>query len=769
MPNFSPVNGQVKTPLRWYSSLQQQHRNTRQCREVEACDFALLSRNDAMPPFQLAVPTSVTAITSWKLYGIDDLEIANISSQGGLLSLVPFATHNYLIYDGSAFAVQIPQQPMYAVILAGGVSYYSEVFKPLCPAAAPAYVGEIFPLTIDGGLYSVDQAPDAPWSITRYAYLLTGMYSGGGAPTNQDWVFEGSQVANLTTGDLWVYEDGAWTSGRPPGEDYDLWYNQDAGTQHTFDGTNWLSAGPPNIAGVSLDYLGIFGRAYQPLTIGRRLDEVECYGRWVRFVAQVQVNSGEFRLEVWDGDGNVVAQSPQYGTDAGDATVDAFVVDSTYTLNIVAGVPGTPASMDVFAITGTCADDSIDCHMVLRWNNCGSIGTMFYEEGFVNEMILPSECTIVAPNPTLKVDEEEDSQGNRAEVFRRVDTEYTIRLGYVPWYVVDALAQVPLNDTVELDLQRDLGTSTLKHFRITTAWDDVGLDCYAYVEIKFQVDEGADASACCGELEPPCLAVCTGGAAGLEADGTTYIVGRAYLMADGTYATCTSDDPLTFGARTACPYRLARTSNEETGILEYFYYADGEWTPLAEILQLGTLDCESDPVVYGFNGNVWPRFVAQLQYATGEQLGGGGLRWFDLGEPYTNDELQRGVQFEAPADAVSIRLSVRVGNCEIGYSLAEPLPCSCEPFVPEPQQPGNIGVAVNPTPYVNALALSAEPIEAEYRVDGGAWVPVASWAIVTPGPVYILVSNVTSYTTIQYRARPLLRDCEWSEGAIATQ
>jgi len=768
MPSFQALNGQIKTPLRWYRTLLEQSRNTIPCRDAD-CDYAILSPNDAMPPFQLWVPTSVTAITSWKLYDLNDAEIANITSQAGLLSLVPFAAYNYLIYTGGTFSVQIPQQAMYAVILAGGQSYYSEVFRPLCPAAAPSYTGETGTITIDGGLYSVAQAPDAPWSITRYAYLLSGMYSGAGAPTNPDWVFEGSQVANLTTGDLWVYSAGAWTSGRPPGEDFDLWYNEDAGTQHRYDGSIWQSAGPPNIAGVALDYIGIFGQNYMPMAIGRRLDEVECFGRWVRFEFQVQVNSGSFHLEVWDGDGNVVAETEQFGTDIGTATIDAFVGDSTYTIHIVAGTPGTPSSVDVFAITTTCADDSLDCHMVLNWTSCGNVGNTYYEEGFDQALILPSEAFIQTPEPSTNIEVEEDANQNRIEVFRRTDIEYTVQVGYVPWHILDALTQVPLHDTITLTLARGLGTVPIKALRIEHDWDDVGAQCMAFVDLKFQIDEAAVNGACCGQFDPPCLTACTT-AVGFEDDETTYEVGLRYLMQDGTFASCTGTDPLTFGTRTPCPYRFARIEDPVIGRLDYYRYTGTAWVLVCDITSLNPVSCDTEPVVYQLSAYVWTRFSAQLQWTNGAPDSPSGIEWYDLGEPYTNAELQAGIQFTAPEGAVSVRLAVVTGDtCTIGESEYEPLVCECPELV-FPGSGGAVsGVVVVEGSGASAMAFTGEPLEAEYRINGGSWTSVPTIEAASIGSTYFFVLNsgAGSYSTIQFRAKPLLRDaCEWTESIV---
>ena len=761
MPTFPALNGQVKTPLRWYRTLLEQSRNTRQCRDAD-CDYAILSLNNAMPPFQLWVPTSVTAITSWKLYDLNDTEIANITGQAGLLSLVPFTSYNYLIYSGGVFSVQIPQQAMYAVILAGGQSYYSEVFRPLCPAASPSYTGETGTITIDGDLYSVALAPDAPWSITRYAYLLSGMYTGGGAPSNPDWVFEGSQVANLTTGDLWRYINGAWTSGRPPGENYDVWYNEDAGTQHTFNGVNWLSAPPPLIAAVATDYIGIFGQNYQPMAIGRRLDEVECFGRWVRFEFAVSVSVGTFHLEVWDGDGNVVAESEQYDSGAGSATIDAFVGDSTYTIHVVAGTPDVPCVMDVTSITTTCADDSLDCHIVLNWTSCGNVGNTYYEEGFDQALILPSEAFIQTPEPTTTIEVEEDANQNRVETFRRTDIEYTIQIGYVPWHILDALTQVPLHDTITLTLARGLGTVPIKALRIEHDWDEVGAQCKAFVELKFQVDEAAVTGACCGQFDHPCLPVCFT-AAGLESEETPYVEGEYYLMTDGTVAQVTVQDPLEFGSRRACPYRFARISTDtETS---YWYYRSGEWLPAAEFIAITPINCESVPATYTVTALTMPGYSVRLDYT---DIDSG--TWTPITDMlFTQGELLSGVQITPPIDAVSIRITlIGADECTFVSSRSDALPCECLEF--------SFGFAdefgVTATVLGSGgifVGAQIEPIDAQVQVDGtGPWIDIQQSI---SGGIYSIsgASQIIGATTYQYRVRSAWRTgCDWALSEVRT-
>lgn len=762
MPTFPALNGQVKTPLRWYRTLLEQSRNTRQCRDAD-CDYAILSLNNAMPPFQLWVGTSVTAITSWRLYDMEDNLLEDVTSQAGLLTVVPFVNYNYLVYDGAAFTVPIPQENIYAVIVAGGQSYYSEVFRPLCPATVPNYVGQTGVITIgDDDIFSNDLNPDSPWSVTRYDFLLTGMYSGAGAPTDPSWEFEGSQAANLTTGDLYTYTDGAWVSGRPGGTDLDQWYNQDAGTWHTYDDPNWLSAAPPYGAAIAGGVLGFFGQAYQPIAIGRALDEIPCFGFWVEFNVSVLVTLGTFRLEVWDENGEVYAQSQQYGDTVSNGILYSYVGGPDWTFHIVAGEPDEPAVVDVYSIDTVCADDSLDCHLVLEWTNCGNVGNTYYEEGFEQQFILPSEAIIQTPEPTTTIEVEEDANQNRVETFRRTEVEYTVVLGYVPWHVLDALSQVPLHDTITLTQQRGLGTVPIKDLRIEHDWDGQYGECMALVTLKFQVDEAAVTGACCGQFDHPCLEVCFT-AAGLESEETPYVEGEDYLMTDGTVAQVTVQDPLEFGSRRACPYRFARISTDTE--VSYWYYRSGEWLPAAEFIAITPINCESIPATYTVTALTMPGYSVRLDYT---DIDSG--TWTPITDMlFTQGELLSGVQITPPIDAVSIRITlIGADECLFESSRSDALPCECLEF--------SFGFAdefgVTATVLGSGgifVGAQIEPIEAQVQVDGtGPWIDIQQSI---SGGIYSIsgAAEIIGATTYQYRVRSAWRTgCDWALSEVRT-
>jgi hypothetical protein len=101
--------------------------------------------------------------------------------------------------------------------------------------------------------------------------------------------------------------------------------------------------------------------------------------------------------------------------------------------------------------------------------------------------------------------------------------------------------------------------------------------------------------------------------------------------------------------------------------------------------------------------------------------------------------------------------------------MAEPLVCACPP-VEFPGAGGAVeGAIVLLGEGGTAMATTGEPIEAEYRINAGAWTTVPTVETTTLGgvDVYVLNSGASGYTTIQFRVRPLLRDaCEFTESIV---
>ena len=764
MPTFDALSNQPKTPLRWYTDIDLQQHRTKNC-AGHGCEFAVLAYNRSLPKFQIWVASGANA-TSWKVYDLQGVEVADITSDLGLLQRAEFAAMDYLTYNAEDLSVSMPQEPLYSVLVVGGTTYWSDLFRPLCPAGDPIFTGDTGSIPQGFGLWN-QGATYEPWQMEDYEFYLDGSTSTPGAPTNPDWGFEGAQVANYGDNLLYTYTGGVWVGAVPDCRSDDQWFDSTDGAWRVFNtGTNsWQSsAASPAAAqdgfGISFD-----GSSNVDLEVVHSLDELPCLGRWVRFEFDSQMTSGTLRWRIETAEGEVVAQANNIFASM-NFSIQAFV-ETGYVMRII-GTAGSVGSLGAAYMTYTCAEDSSDCHMRLRWSSCGNVGNLYYEEGFEQEYFLPSESYIARQTPTTVIETEEDGMKNPVETFRRTDTEYAIAIGYVPWPVLDALSQVPLHDTVQLVLENDRGTVALTGFRLESEWDELGGDCLANVTLYFRlVADQAATAACCSTFDPPCRESCV---TAYGVNGTHDLIeGQVYLMEDGTYATyygLESEEPVDedgFGAKTACASKLAQTEQPD---LPWVYYNGTTWNPLAVITSISPEDCGTTPVRYTIAGSIMPRYAGQLQWTAD------GSTWTNIGVPYTRAELLAGVEVEFPATALSIRIEVVVGDdCVLGESLVTPLTCACpEPFSFSPNPGALCGAVLLDAAGGILLARTIEEIEVETRVDGGAWTPTTYQLVGTyPSVFYYLEPMPSATTSRQWRIRmPGRSECGWIESEVFT-
>ena len=766
MPAFDALSNQPKTPLRWYTDIDLQAHRTKNCVQNGGCEFAILSYNRALPKFQIWIESGEDP-TEWKVYDLDGTEVADISSDIGLLVRTEFASMDYLTYNAEDLSVSLPQRVLYSVLVVGGTTYYSELFRPLCPAGTRLYTGDTGPIPFGFGLWN-QASTFEPWELQDYEFYLDGSVNVAGAPSNPEWQFEGSQVANFADNLLYTYTGGVWVGAVPDCRSDDMWFDSTDGSWRTFDtvAETWNSSA--NVPAAAQDGFGVSfdGSINVDLEVVFSLNDLPCLGRYIRFDFDSVITSGGITFRIEDQDGNTVAPSPTI-VNSMNFQIEAYV-ETGYRIRII-GLAGAVGSIGAAGFTYNCAEDSSDCHLRLRWTSCGNVGNLYYEEGLVQEYILPSEAYVARQNPTTVIEREEDGMKNAVEVFRRTETEYSIAIGYVPWHVLDALSQVPIHDTVELVLENDRGTSTLTAFRLESEWDEVGGDCLANVVLYFKLEaDNAATAACCTTFDPPCREACitARGIYGIHDIGTEE-VGEIYLLPDGTYAVflgLDSEEPIDengFGAHTPCPSKVAQTQQTD---IPWAYYDGSAWTSVAAVTEVNPEDCEAEPVNYSITASIMPRYAGQLQWIGAER------GWTNIGVPYTRAELLAGVEVEFPVEAWSFRVQVVVGECIIGYSPIAPLSCACPSpigFSPNPESPcggvilDNIGgIFLSPT---------GEEIEAETRGDGGPWLSAPYQVTGGVTPVYSLEASGSATTTRQWRIRmPGRSECGWIESEVFT-
>lgn len=139
-----------------------------------------------------------------------------------------------------------------------------------------------------------------------------------------------------------------------------------------------------------------------------------------------------------------------------------------------------------------------ECHSRITWtNSCGMIGNQYYKDGFTNEFWFDAETELdeLEPKYTEVLVQNGDRDANR-QFIKRIN-DHRIAIGMIPKFLVDALAEIPLHDTVMLYLANDQGSEQLILPSFSANWEEVGLMCFAEADLTFQLPDSAVNSSCC--------------------------------------------------------------------------------------------------------------------------------------------------------------------------------------------------------------------------------------------------------------------------------
>lgn len=151
------------------------------------------------------------------------------------------------------------------------------------------------------------------------------------------------------------------------------------------------------------------------------------------------------------------------------------------------------------------------CYSSLSWtHDCNFLGNIYYPSGFENRFYLEIGVEPIAQTPNII--REYDENGNKDKILRRQrrETTYKLQVGYIPWYVADALVEMAIHDNISLNLSGDLGTGTLKNVEVEIDWDEFGENCLALCNISFQLDDATVTDGCCDDaLIPPISVPCS--------------------------------------------------------------------------------------------------------------------------------------------------------------------------------------------------------------------------------------------------------------------
>lgn len=649
-PILTAFNGQIKTPWRGgYTSEAQLTENRIECREeMEDCPFRLIWKNDTLPPFQFIRPGSMLGITSWGLYdgpGSGATLVVDLTSQ--ITSLIKYFQtsdsngfrKDYVYYLGGLLDAVLASGTYYMRIVSGGVTYLWEPITIVCEV----YTENVLPDLLAGPFQS-EVNPDGPW-IYMGDRNLVAITATPGTPSNPAWEFEGSNVANIGDDSLYQYTGGSWFQDLSPaaGE----WFDLSSGNFYKFE-TTWQGIPPPvYFSGGSMCFRGTYD-----FPIGYDLSLFECLEEIGRFEVTVQgIEAGSVLVEIND-------------TGGGNVTINA---DGTHSFTSYVGNgyllefnPSGGFDACVTAIEGFCTAEMNQCFYRLDWSNCGSIGNTFGGDRFTHSMYFEQAVYPVRPAPEVTVESKARNDGSKLETRRRRETTWMLDLGLVPWFLADALADLPLYDAVVLNPVGG-GQDRLSLVRVSVEADEEFAECFHRVVITFQNESAT--SACCDDFDPPCRTSC------VEARGFTSHPtpenGLNYLVIGQPAYAFYFDD--TFGTPAECTSGLADISDGvDVLYTAIFDINEDAWSPVATMIDL-MVYVEGDSCSINIIALVAFPYRGILQYKN--TLGS----WvdddqYDLGvDEWLDNNIQRATPLDEHEDK-ELRIMVYIGDCELGHS-----------------------------------------------------------------------------------------------------
>ena len=651
-PDIKVFNGEIKTPWRGgYTSEAQLTENTSECREeMEQCPFRLIWKNDTLPPFQFIRPGSMQPITSWGLYdgpGNSATLVVNLNSQIPAL-IKYFQTvdsrnfrKDYVYYLGGVLDATLAAGTYYMRIVSGGVTYLWEPITIVCDVAGEnVFPEDSFAL----GLLSDDNA-DGDWMVSG-EQIAQGVISVAGAPSNPAWEFEGAYVINTADDSLYQYTSGSWVQDVTPPAG--AWYDFAAGNFYRFLSGAWVGLVPPvALGGSTACWTGSFN-----VGIEYNLSSLPCQETNMRF---------EFTVTAWttgrllaDIDGELIPMDAN-----GTFSASAYVQNGSI-LQLIPSV-GFDGCVSVEAF---CLAEMDDCFYRLDWTNCGSIGNTFGGDRFTHSIYLEQAVYPVRPAPETIIESKTRADGSRFETRRRRETTWMLDLGMVPWFLADALADIPLYSAVVMNPVGG-GTDQLSMVRVSVENDEDFAECFKRVIITFQNE--AATSACCDEFDPPCRTSCVD-ASGYTDD--TMLEGQTYLFANSAQFATYSGGGLT--PPTACDSGLAYFPHADQHVI--FDINEGSWAPVAQMLDVSVF-ADGDGCRINIMALVAAPYRAILQYKNTDE------NWVDDDQydlswsEWLDNNILRVTPLDEHADK-ELRIVVYVGDCEIGHS--EVFDYSCE-------------------------------------------------------------------------------------------
>lgn len=746
------INREIKCAFRWYRSPLLRHRRRTSNIDpdpVGSCVPSLAFPARTILPFQALLAAGTTAITSWRVKNLAGTQVLNLDSSIPSLVLADYAAPDRTIVclEEPLRLDTIPEGVHeMEITTAEGEVIYSETFEWTCLGAldllANSDVGDGF----------------TNWSYGTWPARLAAKEAGSGPPAYDG--AEGDMVATLGDNLLWTFTSGSWVSSTPSLNSY--WGVGPSSTFLVFTGGGWSSPVTPPVAfSPTPCWAGTAGVhwAYalpSDFTEGFvRIEFTVFYGSPITGSIALWVG-GVFLANYGQGQ-NGVGQEVVVWMEAGQ-TIEFKPNTSNFTGCLM-------------SLAFTALADGSECWTMLRWRDCGDLGTVAYTIGngtFANILYLrESGCLNVGavydPTPQITEGVQNDARGTPKRDRRRKDVEWTLEMASIPWHSMDAISELVVSSYRSVRVPWGGYEDEMITARIETTWE--ARNRVANGALIFQVDEATSAAGCCDLFERPCPEPC-GPAAGVWGVHEPSL-GEVYLYENGTLATYCggvcgdAEDENGFNNIVQCVGRLATTTAEGYELMRW----DGtQWT-LAVGIFSATIEDEAYPLRIDLLGTIPSGYTGQYQASLN------GTDWVDVGPAMSASEIEDGAVVDVPAGTFYLRLLALGHDCELGASASVPAPGACPFFVFAANLSGLCGslpadVTINAQPYQSDggallnMVDNGEEVTMEYRINGGSWVDSP---VQTSGGFYAItdVPYTTAGDTLEVRLTLIDReDCE---------
>ena len=751
------INREIKCAFRWYRSPLLRHRRRTSNIDpdpVESCVPSLAFPARTILPFQALLAAGTTSITSWRVKNLAGTQVLNLDSSIPSLVLAD--------YGGPARTIVCLEEPLrldtipegiheMEITTAEGEVIYSETFEWQCLKAmdqlANSDVGDGF----------------TNWSYGTWLNRLAAKEAGSGPPSYDGE--EGDKVATLGDNLLWTLTSGSWVSSTPANNSY--WGVGPSSTFLVFTGGGWSSPVTPPVAFSPTPCWA--GNAGVHWSYALPSDFTEGFVRIAFTVFYGSPITGT--ISVWAGDvllGN-------YGQSQNGIGQEVVVW-----MEAGQSIEFRPNSSNFRACVLNTAfmymSDGTDCMTMLRWSDCGDLGTVAYTIGngnFANILYLrESGCLNVGavydPTPQITEGVQNDAQGTPKRDRRRKDVEWTLELASIPWHSMDAISELVVSSYRAIRVPWGGVEDEMITARIETTWE--ARNRVANGALIFQVDEATTAAGCCDLFERPCPEPC-GPAAGVWGVHVPTI-GERYLYTNGTIATfCGGDcgqpeDENGFNDIVQCAGRLATTTAEGYELMRW----DGTQWSLAVGIFSATIEDEAYPLRIDLLGTIPSGYTGQYQASLN------GTDWLDVGPAMSATEIEDGAVVDVPLGTFYLRLVARGYDCDLGASAAFAAPESCPMWVFSSNllpNCDNIPILVTilalpyiaPTGLILPMVATGERVAIDYRINGGDW---NSATIYTTGESYAIQEMYnTPGDTLEIRVT--LTDRPWCDPVVSQE